>query len=211
MNRLSALCCSMKKQLQQHSRCFESLLLRYRSSKQRMAVAAAELQQQQQGVYCLRVRQLHEVAQLFAIENSERGRAIRSLSLPPIPFIIGYLRDTKSKGEAPLSFSAAFGFVVLLLLLISRCTDTPLQHRLAARGARSGVCTPQGEAPLYIREAATPAELQQLHHGLMLLLQTTERLASDRRHPSKPAADGDILQRIESLLHNEMWGFEAAL
>ncbi|KAL8428660.1 hypothetical protein ACSSS7_007087 [Eimeria intestinalis] len=210
--RLRSLCSSMKKQLQQQGRCRDSLLLRFRSSKQRMAAAAAELQQQQQGVYCLRVLKLHEVVQLLPIENSESGRSILSLSLAPLPELIGTLKDSKARAQKALTVSAAAGFCVLLLLLISRCTDTPLQHRLLARGCRSAVCTLQGEElPLYLREGATTAELQQLQHGLLVLLQTVEGLACDRGHAAKPAAEGDLLQRIEALLHNEMWGFEASL
>ncbi|KAL8433334.1 hypothetical protein Efla_001888 [Eimeria flavescens] len=210
--RLRSICCSMKKQLQQHGRCHDSQLLRYRSSKQRMAAAAAELQQQQQGVYCLRVLKLHEVVQLLPIENSESGRSILSLPLPPLPELIGTLKDSKRRAEDALTVSAAAGFAVMLLLLISRCTDTPLQQRLLPRGARSVVCSPQGEeTPLYLREGASATDLQQLHHGLLLLLQTVEGLATDRGHAAKPAAEGDLLQRIEALLHNELWGFEAAL
>ncbi|KAL8445188.1 hypothetical protein Emed_005823 [Eimeria media] len=210
--RLTSLCCSLKKQLHQQGRCRDSLLLRFRSSKQRMAAAAAELQQQQQGVYCLRVLKLHEVVQLLPIENSESGRSILSLPLAPLPELIGSLKDSKVRAEKALTVSAAVGFCVLLLLLISCCTDTPLQQRLLARGSRSAVCTLQGEElPLYLREGATATELQQLQHGLVVLLQTVEGLACDRGHAAKPAAEGDLLQRIEALLHNEMWGFEAAL
>ncbi|KAL8273750.1 hypothetical protein Esti_002350 [Eimeria stiedai] len=210
--RLRSLCCNMKKQLQQQGRCRDSLLLRFRSSKQRMSAAAAELQQQQEGVYCLRVLKLHEVVQLLPIENSESGRSILTLPLPPLPELIGALKESKARAEKALTVSAAAGFCVLLLLLISRCTDTPLQQRLLARGARSAVCTLQGEElPLYLREGATAEEVQQLQHGLLVLLQTVEGLACDRGHAAKPAAEGDLLQRIEALLHNEMWGFEAAL
>ncbi|KAL8441271.1 hypothetical protein Emag_007312 [Eimeria magna] len=210
--RLASLCCSMKKQLQQQGRCRDSILLRFRSSKQRMAAAAAELQQQQQGVYCLRVLKLHEVVQLLPIENSESGRSILSLPLAPLPELFGTLKDSKARAEKALTVSAAVGFCVVLLLLISCCTDTPLQQRLLARGSRSAVCTLQGEElPLYLREGATTAELQQLQHGLLVLLQAVEGLACDRGHAAKPAAEGDLLQRIEALLHNEMWGFEAAL
>ena len=171
-----------------------------------------ELQKQQQSIYCLRVRKLHEVAQLLPIENTETGRSIISVSLLPLPSLIEMLIESKTRGDDALAVSAAIGFAVLLLLLISRYTDASLQHRLIARGARSGVQTPQGEfLPLYVREGASFTEIQHLHQGLLLLLQCIECLAADRGHAPKSAAEGDILQRLESLLHNEMWGFEAAL
>ncbi|CDJ60838.1 hypothetical protein, conserved [Eimeria maxima] len=211
LDRLSCVCCLWRQQLQQLSKTLQSLLLRYRSSKERLQGAAAELEQQQQGVYCLRLRKLHEVARLLPIENTAAGRTILSLSLPPISSLLEELQEKAFKGEVLKAVSAAAGFAALLLLLISRLTATPLLHRIVARGARSSVCTPQGELPLYIREGDTQAAQQQLQQGLLLLLQAIDGVAAAREHPPKHFHDKDVLQRLEALLYNELWGFKATL
>jgi len=142
---------------------------------------------------------------MLALNIPRRAWYIRGAHLPSSPAIVTALAMTNEQEET----SCALGYVVMLVILLSRYLSIQLRYRLVYRGSRSSICDDlmfSQAFPLFIGPKSTPVDEKKFNLAFDYLNRNVKGLIAARIKSwrSLDLEPGNILQNLQVLLQHEV-------
>lgn len=158
---------------------------------------------------CRRIRMMRDMQNIYPIENHTNYRTIHGFCLPSIDML--NRQDLREEEN----FSTALGFLAHLVVVLARTLEVPLRIRIRNAGSsRSSLQDPSEaekekpleEWPLYYGQGRQKGRFEQ---ALRLLKDCLNQFLYSRGYfDEKRREDSCFLERLETILKNEMYGVD---